>query len=188
MTELERDDLSVASLFDKMADEYDTIVDPWFDHLYDRLNEIIDKVLDKHSKRDNMIALDVGSGTGFQSFMFAKRGYETIGFDISKGLTTVAISKSEDNVVLRNKLSFCLASATQIPFKSQKFDLVNCCGSVLSLITNYEVALREMCRVLKPGGIIILEVEQKWNFDAFWMLLSSVSGDLSDTKVHQVNL
>jgi len=76
------------------------------------------------------------------------------------------------------KTDFHTASATAIPFKDGQFDLINCCGSTLSLIKDYQIALSEMARVLRPGGYLVLEVENKYNVDLIWPALDSLLGGI----------
>ena len=49
--------------------------------------------------------------------------------------------------------------------------MVNCCGSTLNFIEDYSAALCEMARVLKRGGLLLLEVENKNNADLLWAVL-----------------
>ncbi len=46
---------------------------------------------------------------------------------------------------------------SDLQFKDNNFDLIICC-SVLQFVPNYLVALEEMCRVLKPTGICIIQI------------------------------
>lgn len=73
-------------------------------------------------------------------------------------------------------VSFRVASATSIPFHSNTFDIINCCGSTLNFINNYEIALSEINRVLKTGGLLILEVDNKYNFDLIWPVIDYLVG------------
>jgi SAM-dependent methyltransferase len=52
----------------------------------------------------------------------------------------------------------------------------DCCGSVLSLVDSADRALDEIARVLKPGGTFFVEVECRWNGDAFWPLIDKLAG------------
>jgi MPBQ/MSBQ methyltransferase len=71
------------------------------------------------------------------------------------------------------KSEFKVASASSLPFPDATFDLVNCCGSTLSFVGDYCRAISEMARVLKPGGILFVEVENKYNLDLLWPLFDS---------------
>lgn len=71
---------------------------------------------------------------------------------------------------------FSVASVETLPFPDNFFDHVNCCGSVLSFCADYRRALREMQRVLRPGGTFIFEVEGKFSPDTFWTIVDSSLG------------
>ena len=87
--------------------------------------------------------------------------------------------------ILRNKFPdarpverprFEVASALALPSAGEVFDHVSCCGSVLSFMPDMEPSLREMSRVLKPGGTFFLELEGRWNPDAFWPVIDCLVG------------
>ncbi|MCC7139402.1 MAG: class I SAM-dependent methyltransferase [Planctomycetes bacterium] len=71
---------------------------------------------------------------------------------------------------------FRVADALDVPFADASFDVVSCCGSTLSLIPDHGRALDELARVARPGGLVVLEVEQRWNLDLVWALLDAVVG------------
>jgi ubiquinone/menaquinone biosynthesis C-methylase UbiE len=79
-------------------------------------------------------ALDVGCGTGFQTLLLQSLGFETIGINIAKDLLARAKAKATQETTIPN---FLLGSAVNIPFQAKSFDLINCCGSTLSLIPDY---------------------------------------------------
>src|SRR5262249_10090631 len=68
---------------------------------------------------------------------------------------------------------FQLGDATRLCFPDESFDHINCCGSTLSYISGHDLALKEMARVLRPGGTFVLEVEAKYNFDFIWTFLDA---------------
>lgn len=88
------------------------------------------------------ITLDVGSGPGLLSALFAKRGCRAFGCDL-------------DGAVLRGRLSSSLvqADACWLPFPSGTFDLVTA-TNVLFLLPDALTALHEMTRLLRPGGML----------------------------------
>jgi len=182
-----------------MAGEYDEIRDLWYAWLYSRLHYFI--VRDVINVYNPKMVLDVGCGTGFQSFLYAAAGAFVIGIDVAKDLIKVARRKSlsfdpnngivlfpvhfdfvdKYNKLINNLLKvgkyvppiFMVADAVDLPFSDNTFDHVNSCGSTLSFIEEHEQALSEIARVLKPGGTFFLEVEARWNADIFWTLMDS---------------
>jgi len=174
--------MSVADIFNKMADEYDEIRDLWYAWLYSRLHYFI--VRDVINVYNPIMVLDVGCGTCFQSFLHVAAGAFVIEIDVAKDLIKVARRKSlsfnpNNGIVLfpvyfdfvnkYNKLInnlliervrmgeyippiFIVADAADLPFPDNTFDHVNSCGSTLSFIEKHEQALSEIARILKPGG------------------------------------
>ena len=72
--------------------------------------------------------------------------------------------------------AFVSADILQYPFGEETLDVITCCGSVLSFVSNYEDAVARMARALKPGGRLFLEVEQKRNCDLLWPLADRLLG------------
>ncbi|MBB5436916.1 ubiquinone/menaquinone biosynthesis C-methylase UbiE [Pedobacter sp. AK017] len=68
---------------------------------------------------------------------------------------------------------FVLGDAQNIAEESGSFDHINCCGSTFSFIDDYQSAITEIHRCLKPDGTFIFEVESKNNLDLFWPLFDS---------------
>ena len=71
---------------------------------------------------------------------------------------------------------FRVADALDIPHPDASFDVVSCCGSTLSLIPDHGRALDEIARVARPGAVVVLEVEQRWNLDLLWALVDAAVG------------
>ena len=186
---------------EKLTIDYDNMMDLFYSWLYSRLHFFITKyIIDAYNPQR---VLDIGCGTGFQSYLYAHSGSSVIGVDISECMIKMAMNKREslsniDNIILfpesfdfvtrynnfinsvirqnfkRRKYlapSFIISDIHQLPFPDQYFCHINSCGSVLSLIEHSHSALKELTRVLKPGGTLFIEVESKWNMDRFWTLL-----------------
>jgi ubiquinone/menaquinone biosynthesis C-methylase UbiE len=99
--------------------------------------------------------LDLPAGTGRISLGIAARGARVVGGDISQGMLRVAASKAAEN---RRAVSFAQMNAEQLPFADGTFDAVTS-FKFFHLIPN-EVKphlIREMIRVLKPGGRFVAE-------------------------------
>lgn len=159
----------VAALFNEMASEYDQLEDVWYPHIFNQIEKVI-RTHFPHGTGKN--ALDVGCGTGFQTFILESLGYRTTGIDIAGDLVKSARDKAARS---QSTQRFSIANAQDLPFPDRSFDLVSCCGSTLSFVENYARALSEMSRVLRLGGWAVLEVEQRWTLDLIWGLLDSFS-------------
>ncbi len=96
------------------------------------------------------LALDIGCGTGNLAYAMASEGFAqvSIGFDISFGMTRVARRKTAH----LSSCQFAVGSVVAIPFADSTFDVA--VGSAfLHHIVRAVDALREIYRVLKPGGV-----------------------------------
>jgi len=162
-------DAEVARLFDAMAGSYDEI-EPWYQHLYDVLHGVLRAELALPAGGPRRRALDAGCGSGFQTALLEALGYESHGIDISPGLLAVARRRLK-------RPALVLASLEALPYAGERFDVVTCCGSTLSFVEAPEQALREIGRVLRPGGTLLLECEHKWSLDLLWALLGGLAGN-----------
>jgi len=155
--------------FDALAATYESL-EPWYEHLYGALHAIVRAELAPPAGRHPPRALDAGCGTGFQAAVLESLGYRTHGLDISAGLLAVARRRRGSVVLARGDIE-------ALPYADGTFDTVTCCGSTLSFIDAPASALAEIGRVLRPGGLLLLECEQRWSLDLVWGALSSVTGD-----------
>jgi ubiquinone/menaquinone biosynthesis C-methylase UbiE len=88
----------VAYIFNEMKDHYDDLKDLWYAWLFSRLHFLIAKhVVGSWNEPLPRKVLDVGCGTGFQSFLYARAGAEVVGIDIASDLVARAKAKSTDS-------------------------------------------------------------------------------------------
>ena len=96
--------------------------------------------------------LDLGSGAGFDCFLAAKAVGNT-GWVIGVDMTPEMISKARKNAVSGNytNVEFRLGEIEHLPVADNSVDIVisNC---VINLSPDKQKVIREMFRVLKPGG------------------------------------
>jgi len=100
------------------------------------------------SPAERTTILDVGCGTGLNVSVFSKFG-QVYGADSSLEALALAQSRGVKNVVLTD--------VEMLDFPDEKFDIVTALD-VLEHTDNDQAALREMWRVLKPGGKLVVTV------------------------------
>lgn len=92
--------------------------------------------------------LEVAPGPGFLAVELARRGFAVTGLDISNTFVGLARQNAANAGVL---VRFEQGSAAQMPFSDQSFDFL-VCRAAFKNFADPQAALREMRRVLKPGG------------------------------------
>lgn len=124
---------------------------------YDRLREANESVefsarLHEYADFAGKKVLDVGCGNGYVLANYARAGADVYGVD----LTEAAISLTRQRFGLAGLTGdFRTANAEALPFPDDSFDCV-CSMGVLHHTPDTERAVREVRRVLKPGGRLIV--------------------------------
>lgn len=155
--------------FDAIAASYDDL-EPWYEHLYAMLHGVVRAELALPAGARRPRALDAGCGTGFQTAVLLELGYETLGVDLSAALLGAARQRCARAGLVQGDLE-------ALPWRDEAVDLAVSCGSTLSFVSDPARAIREIGRVLRPGGRVLLECEHRWSLDLAWRLASSVAGD-----------
>lgn len=101
----------------------------------------------------NKTVLEIGCGTGngsklIKKYFQAKRIYAT---DLDKRMIDIAKKENNDK-----SISFEVQNATKLKYKNNSFDAVFDLG-VIHHIPNWKTCLKELKRVLKPKGQLIIE-------------------------------
>jgi len=104
-------------------------------------------------------ALDIGSGAGLMTTALARRGYGVDAIDTSSAMVDLTIARAAEEGLGRS-VSAQVADIHDLPFAEGSFDLLVALG-VLPWIDDSAGALREVARVLRPGGRTILSVDSR---------------------------
>ncbi|EAR11405.1 bifunctional demethylmenaquinone methyltransferase/2-methoxy-6-polyprenyl-1,4-benzoquinol methylase UbiE [Reinekea blandensis] len=109
--------------------------------------------------------LDIAGGTGDLSFAFSRRVGPTgkvVLADINESMLKVGRDRLADRGVAGN-LDVVQANAEVLPFPDDEFNVVTIAFGLRN-VTHKDVALKEMLRVLKPGGrLLVLEFSKPTN-------------------------
>lgn len=100
--------------------------------------------------------LDVGCGSGMNSVLLAQKGHRMHGVDISDAAVEQYNRNGFDGRVGDIEVG--------LEYPDVSFDFVFC-SEVIEHMTSPEVLVSEMCRVLKPGGKLVLSTPNS----AFWL-------------------
>ncbi len=92
--------------------------------------------------------LEVAPGPGSLAIELAKLKYQVVGLDISKSFVEMAQTKARQAGVTAE---FRHGNASDMPFDAGTFDFI-VCRAAFKNFTEPVQAIREMYRVLKPGG------------------------------------
>ncbi len=141
---------AVREMFDRIAPRYD------------RLNRLLSLRLDQRWRREALralapgpgdVLLDLACGTGDFLELYGRRGARAIGVDFSAGMLRVAESRGVAGALLQGDAS-CL------PLADGSVTILTC-GFALRNFVSLEDVVREVARVLAPGGrIALLEVDE----------------------------
>lgn len=152
-------------------------VEQMFDHIahtYDALNHFLSLGIDKSWRKTAIDSLqpyspqkilDIATGTGDFAILSAKRLFpkQLIGADISEGMMEIGKRKVKEQN-LEEIISFQREDCSALSFADNEFDAVTVAYGVRNF-EDLDLGLREMYRVLKPGGhLLIVELSSPNRF------------------------
>jgi demethylmenaquinone methyltransferase/2-methoxy-6-polyprenyl-1,4-benzoquinol methylase len=147
----------VRAMFDRIA------------RVYDRMNSVMTaglhhqwrrRAVDLADVKPGNRVLDVACGTGDLALELARRvgpGGEVIGSDFSENMLTLAREKAAATTTA-GPVRFEWANALELPYRDNEFAAATV-GFGARNFSDLERGLREMARVVRPGGrVVVLEI------------------------------
>jgi len=119
------------------------------------------RAVDSLGLDDPARVLDVGCGPGDFLVEMLRRGFYVCGVDTSPGMLEQA-RRLLSGEPTGSGVALQRASVEQLPFADGCFDLVSCAG-VLEYLDSDRPAIRELVRVLRPGGHLLLPITNAWS-------------------------
>jgi SAM-dependent methyltransferase len=113
------------------------------------MRRITDTILARQIQGAKLTVLDAGCGTGFNLLHFERAGHSAYGFDYAREAVS-AVQRRGFGKVVRG-------SITDIPYPAETFDLAYS-FEVIDEVSDSDRAIRELYRVLKPGGYLLLRL------------------------------
>jgi demethylmenaquinone methyltransferase/2-methoxy-6-polyprenyl-1,4-benzoquinol methylase len=143
---LDKRPAEVAEMFDQVADRYDL------------LNDVLSLGQDRLWRRavartvaagPGDLVLDVAGGTGTSARTFTKSGARCVACDFSLGMLRAGRRHPMARV------RFAAGDATRLPFTDKSFDITTISFGLRN-VAHPEAALKEMLRVTRPGGRLVV--------------------------------
>ena len=150
----------IGQLFDRIAGTYD------------KLNHLLSLNIDRRWRRKavrkltpcrNLLDVAVGTADLTIEILRQNKAPQVVGLDLSVEMMRVGIQKVARKG-FSEQVRFDQGSAMQMPYGDASFEAVSCAYGVRNF-EDMDQGLREMCRVLSPGGqLIILEFSYPENW------------------------
>lgn len=149
----------VRGVFDSVASRYNLMNDLMSGGLHRLWKQF---TIGQSGVREGSRILDIAGGTGDLALAFAKRAGDRGQVwltDINNAMLTIGRDRLVDAGI---KTAAAQCDAEKIPFPSDYFDCVTVAFGLRNM-THKDLALKEMLRVLKPGGrLLVLEFSRVW--------------------------
>jgi demethylmenaquinone methyltransferase/2-methoxy-6-polyprenyl-1,4-benzoquinol methylase len=156
---MNKDPADVAAMFDRTAERYDL------------LNDVLSAGQDRLWRRivaaavgagTGDLVLDLAAGTGSSTRSLARAGARCVACDFSLGMLRVGAAR-HGGWSSAGGVSFVAGDALRLPFAAASFDVVTISFGLRN-VADTGRALREMWRVTKPGGrLVVCEFSQPPN-------------------------
>ena len=140
--------------FDRVAREWDELRASFFS------DAVRDQALAAAKLQRDRIAADIGSGTGFMSEGLIRLGVRVIAIDQSEAMLEVLRNKFPANGALEVRRGY----ADDIPIADDAVDYAFA-NMYLHHVEKPPHAIREMVRILKPGGKLVVTDLDEHNFE-----------------------
>lgn len=144
----------VAAMFDRTARRYDLVNDVISMGQVRLWRRAVAAAVDAGPGE---VVLDLGAGTGTSTDTFTALGARAIASDFSLGMLRTGVRRHGGNALSGPGVPFVAGDAMRLPFADESFDAVTI-SVALRNVHDTGQALREMLRVAKPGGrLVVLE-------------------------------
>lgn len=163
---------------DQFAESYEVLAEEAYEDCFKYSRHRLHKLLEEYLPQDGagLKLLDAGCGTGHHMAELGRRGYEVAGVDASPEMLEHARSNNPDAVVLE-------ADVDDMPFPYASFDIILSI-EVLRHLPRSVRCIREMSRLLKPGGFCLVTATPLLNLNGY-ALINQISHKIKVSNLAQ---
>lgn len=115
--------------------------------------------------------LELGCGAGLLAMDFARRGYQITAVDLAPNMIAQAREMARERAL---SVAWRVGAAETLPDADEAYDAIVALG-LLANIPQLDLALSEMARVLRPGGMIAVTMPNGFALDVWVALPRSLS-------------
>jgi ArsR family transcriptional regulator len=146
---------SVQEFFERVATDWDTMRLAYYDE------RVIEKMAEVSGVDENSEVADVGTGTGFVAAGLAPWVKQVVGIDSAPAMLEVA--RENLRALSVSNVDLVVGDAARLPLEDSSVDAA-VANMVLHHAMDPAAMLREMARVVRPGGTVVVtdEVEHPY--------------------------
>ncbi|MGQ9889244.1 MAG: methyltransferase domain-containing protein [Aggregatilineales bacterium] len=174
----------VVWLYDLYAQRYDSI------KRYNQVHEhalLAQPIMERIAPLRAPLVLDVATGTGRLPLALLSHAHfqgRIVAVDLSRAMLARAADKLAEDA---HRVALVWCPAETLPFADDLFDLVTCLES-LEFMASPTAALRELIRVLRPGGLLLFSqrINTPWMPGRAWtreQLVGLLSPNMAEAEV-----
>lgn len=137
------------------------------------------RIIEETNPQTGEAIIDLGCGTGYYLYLLSNLplNLKLTGFDNDKK----ALEEARLLLFNNESINFIMGDMHKMPFKDKSFDKI-VMSEVLEHVENDEQALKEVYRILKPNGILVISVPSI-NYPFFWDPINFILQHLFKTHI-----
>src|SRR5262249_22268713 len=128
--------------------------------IHQRRRRAVLSLVDSLESPRGLASLEIGCGAGSTTVALARRGFRVTALDPAESMVALT-REAADQSGVGDRVVTGIGDVRQLPFADSSFSLVLALG-VLPWVDSTRRAIGEMVRVLKPGGFLIANVDNRW--------------------------
>jgi ubiquinone/menaquinone biosynthesis C-methylase UbiE len=152
------DTANVKAYFERVAGEWDSMREAWYDA------RVIDQLAQRARVNDSSVVLDLGTGTGFVACGLAPRVAWVIAVDHAPAI--LAVARENIRALQRTNVELREGDFAEIPLDGDFVDAA-VANMVLHHAESPGAVIEEMARVTRPGGWVAITDEVEHSYQ--WM-------------------